>query len=57
MLTLLRTDQSSQRHELVDNGGFANFKLLLVIQNTRDVVQILEALVTRYALLVHQNSQ
>ena len=33
--------QSSPRHELGDNDGSANFKLLPVIQNARDMDQIL----------------
>ena len=35
--------QSSLRHELVDNGGLANFKLLPAIQNARVMAQILES--------------
>ena len=37
-------DQSSPRHVLVDNGGFTNFKLLLVKQNARAMAQILGSL-------------
>ena len=36
--------QSSRRHQVEDNGGFSNFKLLLVIQNTRDMAQVFESL-------------
>ena len=36
----LHIDQSSPRHELVDNGGLTNFKLLLVKQNARATAQI-----------------
>ena len=37
-------DQSSLRHELVDNGGFTNFKQPLVKQNGRAMAQILGGL-------------
>ena len=37
----MSTLQSSPRDKLKDNGGFADFKLLLVIQNARDMAQIL----------------
>ena len=37
-------DQSLPRHELVDNRGFTNFKLLLVKQGARAIAQILGSL-------------
>ena len=36
--------QSLRRHDLVDNFEFANFKLLVVIQNTRDTALIMGSL-------------
>ena len=38
--------ESLPRHELENNCGFADFKLLLVIQNARDMAKIWVALVT-----------
>ena len=50
--TLLLIDQSSTstihqslpRHKLVYNGGFSNFELLLLVQNSIYVAQILHGL-------------
>ena len=44
LISLKRIDQSSPRHELVDNGGFTNFRLLLIKQNARAMAQILGSL-------------
>ena len=35
----MHINQSSPHHELEDNGGFPNFKLLLVIGNAKDMAQ------------------
>ena len=40
----MHTHQSSAHNELEDNGRFPNFKLLLVIENAKDMAQIFGSL-------------
>ena len=37
------TEESQARHKLEYNGGFSNFKTLLHIRNTTNVIQILHS--------------